>query len=100
MEQTILGTEVKFAVTLEAEGFSMAEDNFTLMVMKGRNVVKEIAKEDLVVENDTYILCIDTNEIGVGNFDIAVNAQVPDGHFGDGYRTEIQRVQLLNVRKL
>lgn len=100
MESAILGTEVKFAVTLEAEGFSMDDDDFSLMVMRGHNVVKEYAKEDLVVEDGTYIMCLDTNEIGVGNFDIAVRAEVPDGHFGDGLRTEIQRVQLLNVRKL
>ena len=100
MESVIIGTEVKFAVSIKAQGFDMAEDNFTLSIMKGRNVVKEYSKSDLVVDDDTYLLCIDTEEIGVGTFDLAVNAQIPDGDFGDVYRTEIERVPLMTVKKL
>lgn len=100
MEAIIVGTEVKFAVSLEAQGFSMDDNDFTLYIMKGRNIVKEYQKAEMVVENDTYLLCVDTNEIGIGTFDLAVNAQVPDAHFPDGYRTEIERVPLMNVRKL
>lgn len=100
MESVILGTEVKFAVNITADGFDMGTDDFTVMIMKGHNVVKEFAKEDLVIDGDTYLLCIDTNEIGVGNFDAAITAKVPDGHFQDGFRTEIVRQQLLTVKKL
>ena len=100
MEAIIVGTEVKFAVNIEAQGFSMDDNDFTLYIMKGRNIVKEYQKADMVVEDDTYLLCIDTNEIGIGTFDLAVNAQVPDGHFPDIYRTEIERVPLMTVKKL
>lgn len=100
MEAIIVGTEVKFAVNIEAQGFSMADDDFTLYIMRGRNIVKEYSKSDLIVEDDTYLLCVDTEETGVGSFDLAVNAQVPDGHFPDSYRTEIERVPLMTVKKL
>jgi len=100
MDAIIVGTEVKFAVSVEAQGFSMDDNDFTLYIMKGRNVVKEYQKSDLKVEGDTYLLCVDTNEIGIGTFDLAVNAQVPDVHFPDSYRTEIERVPLMNVKKL
>lgn len=100
MESVILGTEVKFSVEAVAEGFDMATDDFSVKIMKGHNVVKELAKSDLVIDGDTYLLCIDTNEIGVGNFDAAITAKVPDGHFQDGFRTEIVRQQLLTVKKL
>ena len=100
MEAIIVGTEVKFAVSLEAQGFSMSDNDFTLYIMKGRNIVKEYQKADMVVEDDTYLLCIDTKEIGIGTFDLAVNAQVPDRHFQDSYRTEIERVPLMTVKKL
>jgi hypothetical protein len=62
--------------------------------------VKEIAKSDLVVEGGAWLLCVDTTELGAGTFDLAVIAEVPDSHFPDLMRTEIERVQLLNVRKL
>jgi hypothetical protein len=100
MESIIVGTEVKFAVNIEAQGFSMDDDDFTLYIMRGRNIVKEYSKSDLIVEDDTYLLCVDTEETGVGSFDLAVNAQVPDGHFQDSYRTEIERVPLMTVKKL
>ena len=100
MEQAILGSEKKFAVEVIAEGFSMEDNDFSLSIMKGHNVVKEIAKSDLVVEEGTWLLCVDTTELGAGTFDLAVTAEVPDSHFPDLMRTEIERVQLLNVRKL
>lgn len=100
MEQAILGSERKFAVEIMAEGFSMDDNDFSLSIMKGRNSVKDIPKSELVVEDGTWLLCVDTSEIGVGNFDLAVFAEVPDSHFPDRRRTEIERVPLLNVRKL
>lgn len=101
MDSVIIGTEIKFAIDITAEGFSMADNDFTLSIMKGRNVVKEYAKSDLVVDDDdTYILCIDTEDIGMGTFDLAVNAQIPDQHFPDGLRTEIERISLMTVKRL
>jgi hypothetical protein len=100
MESVILGTEVKFSIEVVAEGFNMGTDNFSVKIMKGHNVVKEFAKGDLVVSGGSYLLCLDTAEIGAGNFDAAITAEVPDGHFQDGFRTEIVRQQLLTVRKL
>lgn len=100
MTQAYLGSEKKFSVEISAQGFDMDEDDFTLLIMKGHNAVKEVRKSELVVDNGTYLLCIDTNEIGTGNFDLAVVAEVPDSHFGDTKRTEIERVSLLTVKKL
>lgn len=101
MEPVIIGTEVKFAVVISAEGFSMDDDDFTLYLMKGRNIIKEYKQIDLVIDFDgTHLLCIDTEEIGVGSFDLAVRAFVPDGNFPDGFRTELARVSLMTVKKL
>lgn len=100
MDSVILGTELKYAIELTSQGFSMEHDDFTVYIMKGRNIVKEYAKSDLVVEDGTWLLCVDTTEIGLGSFDIAAKAEVPDDHFADGFRTEIERVQAFNVKKL
>lgn len=100
MEAVFLGTEIKFAVELTCDGFDMETDDFTCSIMKGHNVVKEYDKSELVVEEGTYLLCIDTTDLGTGNFDLAVNAQVPDGHFPDVYRTEIEKVPLMTIKKL
>lgn len=100
MEQLILGEEAKFAVNVSAEGFSMTDDTFKVSIMRGHNVVKEYTKEDLVLDGDVWIMCVDTTETGTGSFDAAVTAYVPDSLFPDGLRTEIERVQLMNVKKL
>lgn len=100
MDIAIIGSELKYAIEITAQGFSMDDDDFTVYIMKGRNIVKEYAKSDLKVENGTYLLCINTEEVGLGSFDVAAKAEVPDDHFEDGFRTEIERVQAFSVKKL
>lgn len=101
MDPVILGTEIKFVVNITALGFNINDDDFTLFVMKGRNIVKEIDKTELIVDEEhLHILCLDSAELGAGTFDLAVKAEIPDSHFPDGYRTEIARVPLMTVKKL
>lgn len=101
MDSVILGTEVKYALDVVCEGFDIEEDNFVVYIMKGHNIVKEYSKSQLELsDDDVYLICVDTAELGTGNFDVAVKAEVHDMNFGDGYRTEIAREPLFNVRKL
>lgn len=100
MESAFIESEVKFALEITCNGFDMGRDAFEVFVMKGHNVVKTYQKSDLKVDGDVYLVCVDTSELGTGNFDLAVKAYVPDTHFEDGYRTEIAKVNLLNVKKI
>lgn len=101
MDQIFVGTELKFAVHLTAEGFDMDRDYFLLEITRGSKVIKSYEKSDLVIDEDgTYLMCVDSKEIGVGSFDILITAEIPDGHFPDGYRTEIHKQSLITVKKI
>ena len=94
-----LGTELKFALSIESEGFSMETDDFKVVV-KSTKKKKEIVitKEEMLIdENEKYLFLIDTEELGIGEYWIYVYAYVPDEDFPDGIRTEVQKQQLCTV---
>lgn len=94
-----LGTELKFALTITSEGFSMITDDFKVVIKstkKRKEVV--ITKDEMMLdENDKYLFTIDTEELGIGEYWIYVYAYVPDDDFPDGLRTEVQKQQLCTV---
>ena len=94
-----LGTELKFALEIESEGFSMDTDDFKV-VIKSVKKKKEIVipKEEMLLdENEKYLFTIDTEVLGVGDYWIYVYAYVPDEDFPDGIRTEVQKLHLCGV---
>lgn len=96
-EGAILGTELKFKITIEAQGFSMVDNDFTVEIVRG-NKRKMFAKEDLVYDGEgNYYVCFDTAEFGAGAVYAIVTAFVPDTDFGDMFRTEVQKVNLLTI---
>ena len=96
-ENVILGTKLKYVVEITADGFSMMDDNFTITLKSGQ-VVKEYTKSQLVQgDDDKFYLCFDTKDFGRGLIKATVTAYVPDEYFEDGYRTEIEKINLINV---
>jgi hypothetical protein len=90
------GTELKFALDIDIEGFSMDSDDFKVTIKNTKKQI-EIKKSDmLVTENDEYLFTVDTAEMGTGDYYLITTAYVPDSDFQDGLRTEVQK-QLLCV---
>lgn len=99
-DKIFIGTELKFKVDIEAEGFSMDNDDFNIVIQR-RNVKKTFNKEDLVNDGEgNYYVCFDTAEFGVGTISAIVTAYVPDTDFPDGLRTEVYAMDLVNIRKV
>lgn len=91
-----LGTEVKLLVNIEADGFSMDEDDFNIVLKRGnRELVFQ--KADLYHDGEDYIIRFDSTDLGSGYVDAIVTAYVPDPAFeiegNDGYRTEVQKLE-------
>jgi len=105
MESVYIGTELKFLITIEADNFDMATDNFTVDIVRGLNR-QHFEKSDLVDEEYTetegnvevtkhhYYVCFDTATLGVGVVYAIVTAYVPDTDFEDELRTEVYKVEL------
>lgn len=106
MDSVYVGTELKYLIEIEADNFSMVDDDFTVEIVRGPNH-QLFAKADLVdeeyEEEDTdhntvtkhhYYVCFDTAALGIGNYYAIVTAFVPDLDFSDGFRTEVYKVEL------
>ena len=94
-----IGSEAKYLVTLSSPGFSMADDQFEIILKRGSNELT-FAKSDLVLRNGNYYLCFDTTELGIGDVVAIVKAHVPDADFPDGFRTEVFKVELTKIRRV
>ena len=90
------GTELKFTLNIQSEGFSMADDDFKVVIKNTKKSVT-IPKADMILdENENYLFTVDTGFMGTGEYWITTIAYVPDDDFDDGLRTEVQK-QLLCV---
>lgn len=100
MERAFIGTELKFLVEIEAGGFSMVDDDFTVTIKRGSKQ-KVFAKTDLARDaEDNFYVCFDSAEFGSGMIQAVVTAYVPDTDFPDGFRTEVFLMDLVNVNRV
>lgn len=100
-DRAFIGTEVKYLIEIEAAGFDMATDDFTVTIRWG-NKEKTFEKSELIEETDEqmnkhYYVCFDTADFGPGNLTCIVRAYVPDTDFPDGYRTEVDKFNFITV---
>lgn len=100
MEGAFFGTELKFLIEIEAGGFSMVDDDFTVTIKRGTKQ-KVFAKEDLARDaEDKFYVCFDSAEFGTGMIQAVITAYVPDADFPDGLRTEVYLIDLVNVKRV
>lgn len=93
-----VGTELKFQLIIESDGFSMADDDFKVII-SNYNKRKEIKKEDMKLDdNENYLFTVDTAYFGSGEYIATIIAYVPDEDFDDGIRTEVQKQVLCRVK--
>ncbi len=101
------GTGLKYAVSMTCEGFDMDEDDWKITVSRGSRKV-EFTPENAIhevttvqgQEVSTWYICIDTSLLGPGELHIIFDAKVPDDDFDEGFRHEIQKYKLINVKNL
>lgn len=87
----LVGTKLKLNVHIDPIGeLTMKDYNFEVEVFCSSKQPIIIAKEDAIqVDDNNYIVLVDTNEVGAGSLKCKVTAQIPDGDFPDGLRTEV-----------
>ena len=95
-EKVYVGTKLKFFIEISSPGFSIEDDNFTVDIIRGNNVI-HFEKHELDFTDEGFFLCFDTSKLGVGIISAKVVAYVPDSDFDDGIRTEVVRVDLAKV---
>lgn len=90
---SIIGTEEKFNVYVAPIGnLHIIDYDFSVKAYSNSNARAIIPKEDVIfIDDDNFIVRIDTSELGLGQIILDITALVPDSDFPDGLRTEIAR---------
>ena len=90
---SIIGTEEKFNLWLAPLGDIHASDyDFSVKAYSNKQANLVIPKHELImVDDDNFIVRIDTSALGLGKIILEVTAYIPDSDFPDGLRTEIAR---------
>lgn len=92
-----IGTDLKFFIQIEATGFSMDDDEYSIVLRcNGREVKGDVVEGD----NGEHYLIVDSSQFGSGTLKMIVYAEVPDEDFPDGARTEVASIDLCELRKV
>lgn len=86
-----LGSELKLNVSIEPIGtLTMDDYDFVVEVYCSNQKVLNIPKSQAIrVDEENYVVLVDTKVIGTGRIKCKVTAQIPDADFSDSYRTEV-----------
>lgn len=91
IQKVYLGSEIKLNIHIDPIGdINMEDYDFEVKVYctQAKSVI--INKEDAIkVDENNYIVLVDTKNVGTGELICKVTAYIPDPHFDDGFRTEI-----------
>ena len=92
-QKVYLGTELKLNINIEPiDEMTMDDYNFNVELICGllKKTSKVISKDEAKrIDQDNYIVCFSTDDLGVGKLRCRVTAYLPDGDFKDSLRTEI-----------
>lgn len=92
-----VGTELKYTIDIQADGFSMDTDDFLVTIKSTKTSIQFTKEEMSKTQDDKYLFTINTAELGTGEYNISVTAYIPDDDFEDGLRTEVTRELLCVV---
>lgn len=95
VQRVFVGTGLNLAISITADGFDMDVNDFFVNVSCGNKVIA-LTKNDLKKnEDNVYIATIDTSLLGSGMMSVTTIAHIPDENWQKGYRTEINKQDVL-----
>jgi hypothetical protein len=97
-----IGTELKLNINIEPMGeFTMDDYDWSVDVYCSAKRVVTIAKRDAIrIDENNYVLLVDTEELGAGDVKCKITAYIPDFDFPDTLRTEVSMIDTgINVIK-
>ena len=102
MEKHYVGTELKFSLTITSQGFNMNTDPWTATITNGKNSVTCSRGNNSILDSSQWYILVDSSQIGVGQYYLIVEIDVPDNDFPDGYRHEVlkQEYPICNVLRV
>ena len=88
------GTELKLNINISPiDNHSMSDYDFKVEVYCSPSFSITVLKEDAIkVDDNNYIILVDTMALGTGKVKLKVTAYIPDDDFSDYLRTEVAYV--------
>ena len=97
-EEVYIGTKLKYLIEIGSAGFAMERDRFTVDILRGQNSM-HFEKFDMEMDDQgNWYVCFDTLALGTGKITAKVTAYVPDTDFEGGIRTEVTKIDLINIK--
>lgn len=94
-----VGEDLKFKITLTADGFDQGTDNYEIDFYCGDNTVKHFTQADMKTGLDgDYYLLINTKGMQPGVMRMVITAHIPDNDFPDHFRDEMESISLGPLR--
>lgn len=95
-ENIYIGTELKLNVNIEPiSGLSMDDYDWFVEVYCSTKRISKINKQESIrIDENNYIVLVDTEELGAGLLKCKVTAYIPDYDFPDELRTEVTFVDM------
>lgn len=101
----------KYLLEINAVGFSMDTDDFDVVLKRGSkslifhkdDLVVEpytVVENNITIEKNHYYVCFATDDFGPGDVTVVVTAYVPDTDFDSGFRREVDKFNLVNVKAI
>lgn len=86
-----VGTELKLNVNIEPMGdITMDDYDFLVEAYCSIKRVVSIPKASSIrIDENNYVVRVDTAETGAGDLKCRITAYIPDSDFADGFRTEV-----------
>ena len=90
MGNSVKGTEFKLNLHMQkCDGYSLKDVDFYVEVFTDRGGLVKIDKSECKeVDEDNFLVGVDSSKTGVGKYFVRLTAYIPDGDFPDGIRTE------------
>lgn len=104
-------SDLKYLLEINAVGFSMDTDDFDVVLKRGSktlifnkaDLVVEpytVVENNITIEKNHYYVCFPSDYFGPGDVTVVITARVPDTDFEAGYRREVDKFNLVNVKAI
>ena len=97
IERITIGSDAKIEFTAELpDGLKLGDVEFGLKVINvsEKDVSEDYTKADCISKGDgeSYVVLVDTEELGVGSYLLKLTVQIPDTDYPSGYRKEVVNI--------
>lgn len=90
-QNSVIGTKFKLNINMKPiDGVHLSDVEWDAIIFTDTGIKNQVIpkKEAIKVDDDNYIIVVDSSVCGAGRYYATLTAYIPDPDFSDGIRTE------------